>query len=287
MDDCLIHNPSTGDVYREISCIYPILAPLYPVKAELGYDPFPTLQVLKSMPWAPWVAAAVYGFAIFWGQRFMKNRERFNWRTAMALWNLGLAVFSFIGTIRLLPYALHIFANKSLQDVFCHDARTTFAGGSTGLWVQLFTISKFPELIDTFFIVIHKKKLIFLHWYHHMSVVVMCWHSYISEQPCGIHYCLMNYSVHSVMYFYYFLMTIKKNPKWFNPIIITFLQIAQMFIGIALTIAGFYYWNTSSSCNLVPDQMFIVSFVYATYFFLFVRFFVKRYFVKVKTTKRI
>jgi len=266
--------------------MYPILAPLYPVKAELGHDPFPIMDKLKSVPWLPWVTIALYGAAIFSGQRFMKNQERWNWRNSMALWNLGLAIFSFIGTIRLLPYVLHIFSTMSTEDVFCHDARTTFANGSTGLWVQLFLISKFPELIDTFFIVIHKKKLIFLHWYHHMSVVVMCWHSYVSEQPCGIHYCFMNYAVHSVMYFYYFLMTIKKHPKWFNPTIITFLQILQMFFGVGLAIAGAYYWKTSSSCNLVPDQMFIVCFVYATYFFLFVQFFVKRYILKITKTKR-
>jgi len=144
MDDCLIQNPSTGDYYREISCMYPILAPLYPVKAELGHDPFPIMDKLKSVPWLPWVTIALYGAAIFSGQRFMKNQERWNWRNSMALWNLGLAIFSFIGTIRLLPYVLHIFSTMSTEDVFCHDARTTFANGSTGLWVQLFLISKFP-----------------------------------------------------------------------------------------------------------------------------------------------
>jgi len=37
--------------------------------------------------------------------------------------------------------------------------------GATGLWVQLFILSKIPELIDTFFIVQRKRPLIFLHWY--------------------------------------------------------------------------------------------------------------------------
>lgn len=267
--------------------MYPVLKPLYPIEAELLYDPFPVVQMMKSVPWAPWVAIAVYYLAIFGGQSYMKNREPWNWRNIMALWNLGLAVFSFIGMIRLLPYVLHIWSNQSVEEVFCHNARKTFAGGATGLWVQLFTLSKFPELIDTFFIVIHKKKLIFLHWYHHMSVVIMCWYSYISEQPIGINFCLMNYTVHAIMYFYYFLMTIKKHPKWFNPILITFMQISQMLIGVCLTIAGFYFYKYASDCNVAGDNMVIVSSIYGSYLFLFCQFFVNRYFVKVKKTKTV
>merc|ERR1711971_1392915 len=99
---------------------------------------------MKSAPWAPWLAIAVYGVAIFWGQKVMQERKSLNWRKTLAVWNLGLAIFSFIGTVRLLPYSLHIFFNKSMQDVFCHNARGSFAGGATGLWVQLFALSKFP-----------------------------------------------------------------------------------------------------------------------------------------------
>ena len=54
------------------------------------------------------------------------------------------------------------------------------------------------ELLDTFFIVIHKKKLIFLHWYHHVSVLLYCWHSYVYKAPLGILFCVMNYGVHSM-----------------------------------------------------------------------------------------
>lgn len=35
-----------------------------------------------------------------------------------------------------------------------------------------------PELVDTLFIVLRKKPLIFLHWYHHITVLLFCWHAF-------------------------------------------------------------------------------------------------------------
>ncbi len=44
---------------------------------------------------------------------------------------------------------------------------------------------KIPELIDTVFIVLRKKPLIFLHWYHHVTVVLYCWHSFAQRSSAG------------------------------------------------------------------------------------------------------
>ncbi len=48
-----------------------------------------------------------------------------------------------------------------------------------------FCFSKLPELIDTVFIVLRKQPLIFLHWYHHASVLVYCWFSYQDYSSTG------------------------------------------------------------------------------------------------------
>jgi hypothetical protein len=42
------------------------------------------------------------------------------------------------------------------------------------LW--LFIISKVPETIDTLFIVLRRQQLIFLHWFHHASVLIYCFY---------------------------------------------------------------------------------------------------------------
>ena len=140
----------------------------------------------------------------------MKDRPAWNLRGLMALWNLSLSVFSWVGMFRTLPQLLHNLYYSSLRDNLCLDreyfflslssdgswhsertwirihswschlmrcelgdfnnsypfhewyltpflfsdfdhylviriaARVTYGSGSSGLWVQLFVLSKFP-----------------------------------------------------------------------------------------------------------------------------------------------
>ena len=46
------------------------------------------------------------------------------------------------------------------------------------MWVSFFIFSKIPELVDTVFLVLQKKPVIFLHWFHHVTVLLYCWHAY-------------------------------------------------------------------------------------------------------------
>ena len=145
------------------------------------------------------------------------------------------------------------------------------------------------ELIDTFFIVIHKKPLIFLHWYHHITVLLYCWHSYATKSPPGIFFVTMNYSVHASMYGYYFLTAMRLKPKWFNPMIITGFQISQMIVGVAVTCAAFYFYQTEKnktdsngepSCQLRAENNTAAFVMYGSYLFLFLQFFIGRYGLK-------
>lgn len=283
---CLRTLPN-GVQYEEISCLYPILAKTY-TDFELNYNPFPVLHWMEANPMVPIIAVIAYGAFCVFGQMFFKNRAPFQWRKLMALWNLSLSVFSWIGAFRTAPALFHVLSTMSSRDTLCTDPRTTFGSGSTGLWVQLFILSKFPELIDTFFIVIHKKPLIFLHWYHHITVLLYCWHSYVTKSPSGIFFVVMNYSVHAIMYGYYFLMAIKMKPKWLKGMFVTTAQISQMVVGVAVTIAAFYYYyaeQESGTCNIQKQNNTAAFLMYGSYLFLFAQFFIGRYF-QVKTVKK-
>ena len=95
----------------------------------------------------------------------------------------------------------------------------------------------------------------------------------------------MNYSVHASMYGYYFLMAIHAKPKWFNPMIITAFQISQMVVGVAVTLAGFYYYKTTDlDCQIEAENNTAAFVMYGSYLFLFLQFFIGRY-VQPKVTR--
>lgn len=98
------------------------------------------------------------------------------------------------------------------------------------LWMQI------PELVDTVFLVLQKKPVIFLHWFHHVTVMLYCWHAYVNRIGPGIWFGGINYAVHSVMYLYYFLATYNRQSKLVRTITsmmqmpITIIQILQMVV---------------------------------------------------------
>lgn len=92
----------------------------------------------------------------------------------------------------------------------------------------------------------------------------------------------MNYGVHAIMYFYYFLMAVKLKPKWFNSIWITVSQISQMVVGVAVTAMGFILPRqyAREDCAIKPENNAAALIMYGSYLLLFVQFFIQRYQVK-------
>jgi elongation of very long chain fatty acids protein 6 len=229
----------------------------------------------------PVVAIALYALMITLGPKYFQDKKPWNLRNTMAAWNLGLSVFSAIGFCRVLPMLVHVWMNYSFDENFCLDPAQMSGAGTSSLWLQAFVLSKIPELIDTFFIVVHKKPLIFLHWYHHVSVLAYCWHSFVTRAPHGVIFCCMNYFVHSVMYGYYFLMAVGIKPKAFKAVYITVAQISQMVVGVIVTLLGCYVlWvrKPEGSCFLSTDNNVAALIMYGSYLVLFVQFFLQRYF---------
>ena len=74
---------------------------------EKKYDPIPVLEWMRNHPIVPMVAVVLYATLIFGGQHMMRNKKPWNMRGLMALWNLSLSVFSWIGMFRTLPQLAH------------------------------------------------------------------------------------------------------------------------------------------------------------------------------------
>ncbi|GFT58071.1 elongation of very long chain fatty acids protein 6 [Trichonephila clavipes] len=218
----------------------------------------------------------LYLLVIFGGQAYMKNRPGFEVRKLLAAWNIFLAAFSIFGISRTLPEMMHVlrkfgFTYSACNSSFLQDVNVT------AFWSWMFTLSKVPELCDTLFIVIRKQSLIFLHWYHHITVLLFTWYAYPKQISTGRWYMVMNYFVHSLMYTYFALRALHiKTPRIF-AFIITSLQILQMVLGFYITYFGYATSQRGEFCQQVDNIAIYGLLMYASYFVLFARFFYYAY----------
>jgi hypothetical protein len=86
----------------------------------------------------------------------------------------------------------------------------------------------------------------------------------------------MNYGVHAMMYFYYFLTSCGYKP-WWNKVLTT-LQISQMFVGmiVCLSVAYFKY-SLRRDCDNTGENLVAGFVMYGSYFWLFAQFFFGKY----------
>ncbi|GET87102.1 fatty acid elongase, putative [Leishmania tarentolae] len=139
--------------------------------------------------------------------------------------------------------------------------------GPHSFYMALFMYLKTPELLDTLFLVLQRKPVSFLHWYHHIVTAIYCWHASYVLIPSGMAFCTMNYFVHSIMYFYYFLVVMGLR-KWIRPFapVITLLQVLQMFIGMYITMYTYFqYWLSPEHSDTPFFKFFEVVFSNAYY----------------------
>jgi len=273
-----------GQNYYQLFHHYPQLKALYPSEFENTYDPNPLLYWMQANNYViPVVAVACYLLFCYFGRQIMSKRQAFDLVGPLAAWNLFLSLFSFYGACRTVPHMLQRILSLSFEETVCQEPFIAFGSGASGLATQFFILSKIPELVDTIFIVIRKKPLIFLHWYHHVTVLLYCWNSYVTESSAGLYFVSMNYTVHAVMYFYYFLAATKSIPRWFPTPIITLMQISQMIVGTFIVCASMYFYfyggakYAPGECNNQPSNLIAGGIIYASYLYLFVEFAVKRF----------
>jgi elongation of very long chain fatty acids protein 6 len=81
--------------------------------------------------WLSIVYSIIYIIFIYYGRALMESRERFELRTPLILWNLGLALFSIFGMLRCVPEMLFSLTTEGLQYTICDRSNIH---GITGYW---------------------------------------------------------------------------------------------------------------------------------------------------------
>jgi elongation of very long chain fatty acids protein 6 len=155
------------------------------------------------------IFCVIYLFFVWFGPKYMKNKKPYNLRKPLQYWNLFMTIISTWGMLRVIPHIVLYISHVGFKNSFCFPPAIGFGHGALGFWSAVFIYSKvleslnsqsilfelqFIELIDTVFLILRKRPLTFLHWYHHLTVLGFSWHAFIVEQPVGIYFCAMNYT---------------------------------------------------------------------------------------------
>jgi len=224
--------------------------------------------------WYSIAIAAVYVVLVFGGQAYMKNHERYTLQKPLIVWNLLLAGFSIFGCIRVWQVCFELYWRHGVKGTICKTEY--FSSPVSNFWSMVFILSKLPELVDTAFIVLRKQKLIFLHWYHHITVMIYSWYSF-RDRLAGVQwYVGMNFFVHALMYSYYACRALKIRIPRPIAMTITALQLSQMFVGVWVQ---FYIYSVrkDENCPTHYYNLRAASIMYGSYYLLFAQFFIKAY----------
>jgi hypothetical protein len=209
------------------------------------------------------------------GQRFMANRPAFDLRKACVIWNTAAAVFSVLGFWRSSHELLrvlwrHGFVHSACVSSWAQDAVFCF-------WINAFIVSKFFEFIDTAFLILRKRPVSFLHWYHHGTVLVFCWHGASTLTAAGRWFSWMNYGVHSVIYTYFALRTYGFTyPKWVS-MSVTVVQMSQMVMGCWIGWTVYTAKTHGTPCHQTWSNVWMAFGIYSTFLLLFAHYFYINY----------
>ncbi|NWX89385.1 ELOV6 protein, partial [Nothoprocta ornata] len=223
-----------------------------------------------------------YLILIFGIQHIMKERTGYKLRTPLVVWSLGLALFSAIGAHRTWKYIAFVISTEGFRGLVCDQ--TFYVHHIAKLWAYLFVMSKVLELGDTVFIVLRKKTLIFLHWYHHITTLICSWLAYKQLAPGGGLLCAMNFTVHTFMYSYYAMRAAGLWVPRYIAIAITLSQILQMLLAVVVNILVFF-WMEQEVFQTCWSGVLFSLLMYFSYLVLFCNFFYKTYLTTAKKSK--
>lgn len=260
-----------GNIFTDIALIHgPCL------EIEKMFTPDQYYYILSQYWVTPIIVVILYLTLIRLGTKWMEDRKPMQVKRLLFIWNSLLAFYSIWATYRLANSVTFHLRHKGIRAILC-TLTTDDADNVSAFHAFLFVMSKILEMGDTLFLIVRKRQMLFLHWYHHATVLLLSWLSIVDLAPTSMVFATVNVAVHSFMYTYYALASIGyRIPKRIS-IGITVMQISQMVIGIVAQSASFYTSQVDSTCRC-PSKTLIAAFtIYGSYFALFVHFFVHRY----------
>ena len=220
----------------------------------------------------------VYISMLLYLQKYMADRKSPAWLGAVSfVHNCFMSLLSLAMLVGLLYGAFLSDRFSSWDGLTCKHPHK--AQGLVPFTMYVFYLSKGLEFIDTFLLILGRKKLIWLHKIHHLTTMGLVYHAMnsnlISDFICGGTNCL----VHVIMYAYF------AKPMRFLQPLITSSQIAQFLVCLFFLVIPFsrrLLHPEAEQCDgtIYADLHGIA--MYGVYLTMFVNFFLQQY---IKTAK--
>lgn len=265
-------------------------------------------------PWplteSPWpvilILVAYIAFVLKYGKIYMKNRQPYNLRRVLYVYNIGQVIYNgvyfaivsiksnILNSFYYLQSRLQIFYYLVIVGICNWHCMEPFPIGHERKNLERYMhmayfINKILDLLDTVFFVLRKsyKQITVLHVYHHLMMVIGC---YLVSRFYGTgghvnSLGLVNSFVHSVMYFYYFLSALYPGIKasiWWKK----YITITQLVQFVILFIYANYVMFFSKGCGY-PKFLLIVQILQAVIMmYMFGNFYLKTYIRPVQRKKQ-
>lgn len=222
-----------------------------------------------------------------------RKRRSNSLNAVMFLHNIGMSLFSIVVFMHTFSVILNGYISKSFNDFILDPGQEMWKDLS--VWVWLFYISKYYEIMDTWILFASGKECTFLQMYHHAGAIVACWLVCKAETYSGWIWIVLNSFIHSIMYSYYAMTVFGIRPPFKR--IVTLLQIGQFISGFVFGFTYIFYPGTFSSKNPAANYQYAAiafNIVYVSILtYLFFKFEKETYRSKIsekskrKTTKRV
>ncbi|CAO0795327.1 unnamed protein product [Mucor circinelloides] len=194
------------------------------------------------------VSCIAYFVIIFGGRELMKHRAPYKLQKLFQLHNLLLTVVSAALLVLIVEQIFPQLYHHGLLYAICSPRNWT---QKLELLYYLNYLVKYWELIDTVFLVLKKKKLEFLHYYHHSLTMVLCYTQLNGQTTVSWVPITLNLMVHVLMYYYYF-RTAAGAKIWWKKYLTT-LQITQFIIDLGIVYFCTYTYFSYTYIPILPD----------------------------------
>jgi elongation of very long chain fatty acids protein 6 len=260
---------------------------------EIFTHKYQSLWIVENHPHlVPFFTVILYVTMVFGLPKILvkipATRDGLKLGRVMAYWNLFLSLWSAAMVLGVaFPYGSHLLTKGYWEGICDEDEDILLRPNTLQYWMYSFNLSKFAELIDTLLLILKhpKRRVPFLHWYHHMTVLLFVWYSDVWKYP-GLIFIVVNATIHMFMYFYYFLKECGYNvSEKFYALPLTIGQISQMFLGMFVNGSWAYmYYVEGRKCACRNPNAISIScaVMYGSYLYLFCSFFYDRYIARKK-----